>query len=1616
MNEIAQDASSVGNALKTISMRIRAMDEETGEFDDTLQTISGDIYELTHGQVSIMQDANTYKDIYTILDDISKVWDSLTDKEHATLTETLFGKHRANIGSAIISNFEQARKAIETMENADGGAMAEMEVIMDSISYKTNTFKETLVGIAQNSFSQDFMKSMVDSGTRILNVFDDLSPSISFILEQFATLLEFVTKLADTIGGIPILIAGIGLKSIGNIKTWLYELKEVQMAINGISALSTSFNGGTNMFADTAVVTQYANQLRGLSTQQVELALSTKLLTAEQKQQIMAELGLIASENKIQSELLQTTLAQAGLSAEKQKAVLDGLNLINVTTGEVVANKACTKSELEKRLALEGVTVAQTEQIMSTLGMSTANATATVSFGLLTKSIWANIKAIGVWLISNPVGWAILATTAIAGVITIVDKLNVSLEEQQEISKKLEEEYDDFSSKLSDVEQQLNDTKQRIDELNRQDNLTFVEQEELDKLQITNEKLERQNELLKENQAYKGKEARDSIQAEYEKDFHNGAYGSLNNRQGYIDRDLREYADLIEIESRIYSGKQISDETADYYNENKDKIATYRERLIQDVSDIYSYIDRLRDNGATEDDSFLQQLLSEAERIDRILNPAEYKTLDFNKIIESDEFIADVQQIQKAVEDNKLSIENLVEQYPELTNAFKESGISAEEAVSQFYALNDELKNNSDNFENQTKSLEELQEAYDNLAKSASDYTKNQKSITSALEEQEKYGQISASTIQDLTDAGYARALSIDAETGAVTLNKSAVERLNEQKREQLKLDLAEERTELSQKFKDEQKAINDLAEEMKSANNERREAIRLEMIQHGQTMSDYAELMAQIDGSISSLDAPEFDNSKSSTKDEEPKSVTQFKKALAEKEHLLNTNQISEQEYYEWLDSESKRVYGNLADYEEDLWKYEEQVYKWRQEQEQDLFDKKIENYKKLSDDALDDKITDFGVSNEDVKNLEEFNKEMQKTWGLGNVDLTKRPKVAMDDGSTATVLSSTEFVWQGDDENGQYVAIHYTPILPDGTVLDDKSLEDYLYNTLEGSEDILKADNLGIVLKVDSDLSASEQEIKDFLNGNGISDNVQKILDDIEKWDNGLHEVQEQWVELDNKVKSSDSATTYANKWDYARSQINSAITETQNRINELSLKKGFEDEIDELTSDLEGLYDTLDDINKQEIESQKEYIETLKDEYSALMDEQIDQQKKLSDEIEKSYENRISAIDKQIDAIKKVSEAEERQKSILEAEKDVKEAMLELDKAKTKKRLVYSGDGSWHLKEDKSAVDEAKKNLEDKQESLNEAKQDEQIAKLEEQKELLETQKDNSKEYYDKVVTDLEEQKTAREKQYDILVDIYEQLGGDKKQTSLNESLVEKLTSNGDINKAVQGLTPTEMKQAITSGILTADSNGNYAIDYSILNKNEEAVKDNTAELEKLNNQLSGKSDTVDKNTPTYNNKNLDAEGYLIGTDGKRVLNDGKPIHAKNFSDEIAKHNTSKKMTDVVKGISKFAGYDTMQDLINAMITGEYTIPKSQLSNFMGTTISPKISQNMPRMGEYMTNAVNNTAPPINFTVNVDGSADEKTIQAMETKIGNMLISYTDKLTSSIATSSLRRQNKS
>ena len=900
--------------------------------------------------------------------------------------------------------------------------------------------------------------------------------------------------------------------------------------------------------------------------------------------------------------------------------------------------------------------------------------------------------------------------------------------------------------------------------------------------------------------------------------------------------------------------------------------------------------------------------------------------------------------------------------------------------------------------------LESLGGASSTYADILNDLDTKQSLLSSAYKEMHDDGQISVDTYQKLITLGddYANVVSIV--DGKLTLN---IESLKE----------------LTKKKYDDEIATLRLAraEEWHNA---------VTAGKNGEDTSKYTKIIENIDAEIDAkkqardlLDKYDYTTTVSTKKKTDDPWKDQFEKEYNEKQHLLNMNKIDEDEYINWLDGAYKQYFSDLTKYQDEYNKYEEEVYKYRTEREEKLFDKKIDNLEKLADKALDDKIEIPDVN----KELEEFNKKMQSEYGLGNVDLTKRPKVAMDDGTTATVLSSSEFLWQGDEENGEYVAVHYTPILPDGTILDDDTLAKYLYETLEGFDDILKADTKGLVLKVDTGLGITDEDFNS-LETDNPTQHIQDIIKACDDWDVALHNIQEQW--LDVSEAAENATTTATNKFDYAREQINSAIAETQARIDGIKngTISGDNDDIEQLTDDLDSLYDKLTDINEKEIDSQKEYIKTLKDEYSDLIDEQIDQQKKLADNIEKAFEKQIDNIDKQIDAINKVNEAEEHQKNILEAQEAVKEAQKNLDKASVNTRLVYTGNGGYALRSDKDAVEEAKKTLADKQAELQKAMDEQKIAVLEEQKQSLEDQKKASKDYYDTVTDNLEEQKTAREKQYDLLIDIYEQLGGEKKQTSLNDSLVSKLTANGDINKAVQGLTPTEMQKAITSGILTTDSDGNYAIDYSILGENEKAVNDNTAELqktkselEKLNNSLSG--DTSNTNSSATSKvdatkPHLDANGYLVDANGKQILNDGKPIHAKNFSEEIAKTNTNEKVAKAVSGVGKFAGYETMNDLFKAMSLGEFTIPQPVADSVRNPYLNNRIAENLTKAGEQVaTNSnVNNNSPVINFTVQVDGSADEKTISKMKTEISNTLVECFNYWGNSMDTAFTRQINKS
>ena len=192
---IVQDADTVGTAFKTISMRIRGakteLEEaglETDGMAESTATLRNELLALSG--VDIMIDENTFKSTYDILDELSKKWQHLTDIQQASITELIAGKRQGQVVSAVMTNFDIARKVVSTSESSEGSASIEHEKWMESLEAKINQLAASWENLSQAFLKDDFLANLIDTGSGVLDV---------------------LTKLVDTIGLFGVAIAGVGI-------------------------------------------------------------------------------------------------------------------------------------------------------------------------------------------------------------------------------------------------------------------------------------------------------------------------------------------------------------------------------------------------------------------------------------------------------------------------------------------------------------------------------------------------------------------------------------------------------------------------------------------------------------------------------------------------------------------------------------------------------------------------------------------------------------------------------------------------------------------------------------------------------------------------------------------------------------------------------------------------------------------------------------------------------------------------------------------------------------------------------------------------------------------------------------------------------------------------------------------------------------------------------------------------------------------------------------------------------------------------------------------------------------------------------------------------------------
>ncbi len=1314
--EVTQKSDSVvGESFKSILARMGKI-KLNNWIDEDGKDISGEINDvektLAQFDIKLRNSATEFRNFEDVIYDVGMAWDKFSSVDQNAIANAFGGVYQRENVITLFENFSRALELSEVSANSAGTAYKKFEVYENSLEAATNRLTASFESLAYNTIDASFISNLANATASIVEFVD-------------STQLIKTGLTAGIFTG-----AIVGLTALGaRMVTVRNNVVQFTQAMN-LSRSSTAIVG--------AQYNALTNSVNGLTEAQLRLVLSSRQLTETQRLELMQ---------------------RAGIEQARQRQLLQTWNLTNATNAETVA-----------------------------------------TFSL--RGAWEGLKAS---IASNPMG---LVITALTLATTAISNYNQKQEEARKNAVESAEKYEEQATSLASLRQEYinivdseSDVSKKTEELNKWKE-TLIETYGFEKEAIEKVNLEREKGLgLLDDEITKNRINSAETWLTENKDSYEDAKKKLTSRNNSSENAVIPQANVI-----TQVTKDALNDFSDNFNDILKQFSISNPTKDNPLAQI-----KLKGSNTLEQYENLNEILNEITsiKVTKGLNDAEEKfynsllakqkaykkvvTDDIKDIYETGNKYTNAIKLFNFETDNGINFDNVTQDtYKEFRDKFLESlGLGDKKDSTAFSldieqvlldmmpdfeksyrgiedSVSDEIQNVADataeSNETASKSLEDLQKAYDDLSKSASNFTKAQKTFTSALEEQKKHGQLSASTIQELTDAGYAQALVVDSETGAVTLNKQAYEQLNKQKRKAIELDLEAEKSDLVTQLNEEKNAIADLTKEYEALNQvpnktqditDRISAITLELTKRGENITAISELIDKINGSVTSLDAPEF----GSDKTEKPQSVLDFEAEYAEKQHEFNMDQKEKNEdYYSWLLSAAHTAYDGLADYQDDLWKYEEEVYKGRKQladnfydEQQNDFEDRISSLENDIDKAMDGKLTSL-ISQSDIDNLNELNQTMQELYQLGNVDLTKRPKVNAEtmrkagydaeDGETATVYSSFDFLWQGDEEHGKYVAVHYTPILPDGTVLDEKTLNDYL-NTLVGSDDILKADTKGIILKVDSDVDVSDADVKS-LETDKPTENIQSIIKACDDWDIALHNIQAEWMVLDEAVNNA-SEMHIEDKFEYIRSGYQEILNEIDGRINEIVQGgvEGHEDDLKKLEERRVKYSDKLAELPKTAAEEEQTYIKKLKDDYSDLYDERIKKLKKQKEATEKAFKAEIDAIQKKIDALK---DANDKEQEAL----DIEKARKELEKASQSTRQVYGSDGSISFKVDDEKVKEA-------QENLDKLMQEKQINILEKQKQALEDVKTKESEAYDSIIDNLETEKDNSEKRFDILLDV-------------------------------------------------------------------------------------------------------------------------------------------------------------------------------------------------------------------------------------------------------------------
>lgn len=260
IQEVLQDSSTSGTALKILTLRIRGMKgeleelgEEVDENIDSISKVQTQVLNLTHGDVNIFDDEGNFRNIYEIMSDISDIYYELSETDRASLLEIIAGKNRANAVQALIDNWDNVEKATEAAYNSAGTAQQEQDIWMNSLESHLKNLSTAWQTFSNDFLSSDFLKNSVSVLTGIVKALD---------------------KMVNTFGTLGTIAIGNGFfqlfRNSGYFKTLISSLAQSTISFSNFGAAAKM--AGSDLLAFMKTPTGVATAI-GLVTAAISLGI-----------------------------------------------------------------------------------------------------------------------------------------------------------------------------------------------------------------------------------------------------------------------------------------------------------------------------------------------------------------------------------------------------------------------------------------------------------------------------------------------------------------------------------------------------------------------------------------------------------------------------------------------------------------------------------------------------------------------------------------------------------------------------------------------------------------------------------------------------------------------------------------------------------------------------------------------------------------------------------------------------------------------------------------------------------------------------------------------------------------------------------------------------------------------------------------------------------------------------------------------------------------------------------------------------------------------------------------------------------------------------------------------